>query len=271
MAQLLVTHPTEKHWYKPIANIKKYSEPDFEQRLYRYGKDIFSNYHVLKFKFDLTCDEIAGEKFKPDMLLVSKSLKKWIIIEVELCKTPTVHTKKQIICFSRPKFKVSELVKYVTAQSQELKDNEEEVTELFSNSVPDLLIIMDDYDDKVFNDFYAVRKDIKICVLEVYKRPDYDFETYRFGGDYPYELTRFSKIKYENEQLFRIIKKDILADLPPPDTEFDLLFNMVYIKASIWVSKGGIYFLRIPEHHFQQDLYLILGISIDGQVVLKKL
>ncbi len=127
MAQVLVTHPTEKHWYSPIANVKKYSEPEFEQRLYRYGSDIFENYHVLKFKFDLRCDELIGKKFKPDMLLISKSLKKWIIIEVELCKPPVQHTKDQIKCFSNPKFDIGELVSYVTAQKPELLSNRDDI------------------------------------------------------------------------------------------------------------------------------------------------
>src|SRR5687768_15283819 len=113
MAHVLITHPTDVHIYTPIANIKKYSEPDFEGKLWRYAKSIFKHYNVFKFKFPLSCDKIPGKPYEPDLLLVSKTFKKWVIVEVELCKPPNQHTLDQITCFSNPKIKPQEIVDFL--------------------------------------------------------------------------------------------------------------------------------------------------------------
>src|SRR5688500_7489543 len=139
MAQILITHSTTNHWYTPIASIKQYNEPDFEEKLWRYSTAIFEHYYVFKFKHGLTCDEIPGEPYKPDLLLVSKNFKKWVIVEVELCKTPTQHTLDQITCFSKPKNTADDIADFIIRNNPSMKNKKQDFIDCFSNHAPDLI------------------------------------------------------------------------------------------------------------------------------------
>ncbi|SRR5579871_523363 len=268
MAQILITHSTSTQLYSPIASIKKYSEPDFENKLWRYAKSIFTNYNVFKFKHPLTCDEIPGIKYEPDLLLVSKSFKKWVIIEVELCKSPTQHTLDQITCFSNPKIKPNELVNFLISTNQINHDQKSSFLKCFSNYAPDLIIVLDDYSDSVFKKFYNHKKQLKICVLEVYKRLNYAYEGFRFGGDYPYELTNSSKIEYIDEQHYRILKKDFLKDLP---STFEIKFDMEPFQATLIKVTSRTTYLKLANHNIPSDFYLQIGKNLDNEYIIQKL
>jgi hypothetical protein len=270
MAQILITHPQETHIYTPIASIKQYNEPDFEDKLWRYGEKIFEHYFVFKFKFPLSCSAIPGTPFEPDLLLVSKTFKKWVIIEVELCKTPTAHTLNQITCFSNPKINPKEITEFLMRNNPQFVDRESEFFDCFSNFSPDLIVVLDDYSDKVFKKFYDHKRQLKICVLEVYKRHSYPYEGFRFGGDYPYEVTNSSKIEYVDRQHYKIIKKDFIKDLPE---DFEVTFDMEPFPASLikMTSTSRTTFLKLPEHNIPSDIYLQLGINLDGKYVIQKL
>src|SRR5258706_12264712 len=130
MSQLLIT--IEPAWYQSIANIRNYSEPDYEDKILKYGSEIFSNYYVLKCKFPFIYKKDRSQKYEPDFLLVSKNFKNWIIVEIELCRKPLFHTKKQVQCFSSPEFDAVELTNYLVSQLENidikvLKTNLEEL------------------------------------------------------------------------------------------------------------------------------------------------
>ena len=125
MAQILITHAKSKHWYTPLASIRKYTEPKFEDKLWRYAKEIFEHYYVFKFKHSLFCNAIPGKPYKPDLLLVSKNFNKWVIIEVELCKTPSLHTLSQITCFSNPKVRPDKIAKFLIRMDKSMKREEQ--------------------------------------------------------------------------------------------------------------------------------------------------
>lgn len=270
MAQILITHAQENHLYTPIASIKKYNEPDFEDKLWRYGKVIFEHYHVFKFKYDLKCDALPGETYQPDLLLVSKTFKKWVIIEVELCKTPTKHTLNQITCFSNPKYKPKLITDFLMKQNPGFESQEQDFLDCFTNYSPDLIIVLDDYSDKVFQKFYNHSKQLKICVLEVYKRTQYTYEGFRFGGDYPYELTNSSKIEYVDSQHYKIMKKDFIKDLPD---KFNVTFDMEPFEATLikMKSTSRLTFLKLPEHNIPSDIYLQMGKNLNGEYIIQKL
>lgn len=268
MAQILITHPKETHIYTPIASIKKYNEPDFEEKLWRYSKAIFEHYYVFKLKYELFCDAIPGRGFEPDLLLISKTFKKWVIIEVELCKAPTQHTLDQIACFSNPKINAKELVDFLIRNNPEYKPYESSLFDCLDNHPPDLIVVMDDYSDTVFSKFYDYKKQLKICVLEVYKRVDYPYEGFRFGGDYPYELTNSSKIEYVDEQHFKILKKDFLKDLP---NSFQIKFDMEPFDASLIKINKKTTYLKLPYHNIPSDIYLQMGRTLNNDYVIQKL
>ncbi|QEC67928.1 hypothetical protein FRZ67_11680 [Panacibacter ginsenosidivorans] len=266
MAQLLITHASTKHHYLQIASIKQYNEPDFEKKLKRHATKIFENYYVFNFKFELSCDAIPGKKFEPDLILVSKNFTKWVIVEVELCKPPTEHTRNQITCFSNPKFKPDDLVEYILKEDPSLSPLKDEFIKCVSNIPPDLIVVLDDYSEKVFKKFYEHKKQLKICVMEVYKRIGYIYEGYRFGGDYPYELTRFSKLKYSDEQHYEVMKRDFAKDLPH---EFEAKYDMDPFKITV-IKSGKTTYLKF-DHNIPEDVYMVLGISLGGDYILQKL
>jgi hypothetical protein len=268
MAQILITHPEDIHIYTPIASIKKYNEPDFEEKLWRYAKSIFQHYYVFKFKYPLNCDDIPGKNFEPDLLLVSKTYKKWVLIEVELCKSPSTHTLDQVTCFSNPKINPKDVLNFLVVNNPGTKIDRKNFLDCFSNYTPDLIIVLDDYSDVVFKKFYEHKKQLKICVLEVYKKTGYLYEGFRFGGDYPYELTNSSKIDYVDEQHYKILKKDFLRDLP---SNFELKFDMVPFDASLIKVSPKTTYLKLPNHNIPSDIYLQIGKTLDGEYVIQKL
>ncbi len=268
MAQILITHSSSIHHYTPIASIKKYKEPDFEEKLWRYGNKIFENYYVFKFKYPLSCEAIPGSNFEPDLLLVSKTFKKWVIIEVELCKTPTAHTLNQITCFSDPKFKAEKVADFIIRNNPDYKKLKTNFQDCFANHLPELIVILDDYSDTVFEKFYEHKDSLKICVLEVYKRPSYPYEGFRFGGDYPYELTNTSKIKYIDSQHYNILKKDFLKDLPE---KFEVKFNMEPFQATLVKATQRSTYLKLPEHNIPSDFYLQIGMNTANEYIIQKL
>lgn len=271
MAQIIITHSNSTQLYSPIANIKKYSEPDFEDKLFRYSSSIFEHYHVFKFKFGLTCDEIPGKNYEPDLLLVSKNFKKWVLIEVELCKTPSIHTLSQVTCFSNPKIgpsKATEIAEFLVRNNPSFKGQKQQLIDCFSNYPSDLIVVLDDYSDVVFQKFYEHKRQLKICVLEIYKRNSYPYEGFRFGGDYPYELTNSSKIDYIDEQHFKILKRDFVKDLP---SSFELRFDMAPFTVEVIKDSRQNAFLKMPYHNIPSDIYLQLGINLNNEYVIQKI
>jgi hypothetical protein len=268
MAQILITHSKEVHLYHPIASIKQYNEPDFEDKLWRYASTIFENYHVFKFKFPLNCDAIPTKNFEPDLLLVSKTFKKWVLVEVELCKPPGQHTLDQITCFTNPKFRPQEIVDFLARTNVLTQIQKQKLLTCFVNHAPDLIVVMDDYSDNVFKKYYDYDRQLKLCVLEVYKRTDYPYEGFRFGGDYPYELTNSSKLQYIDHQHYRILKKDFIKDLPDI---FELKFDMEPFEASLVKINRNLTYLKLPEHNIPSDIYLQIGKNIDDEYIIQKL
>lgn len=271
MAQILITHSTARHWYTPIASIKQYNEPDFEQKLFRYAESIFENYYVFKFKYGLTCDDIPGQYFEPDLLLVSKTFKKWVIVEVELCKPPTQHTKDQITCFSKPKLfpkDIDSIVDLLIKQNPQIKSLKQNFISCFSDFPSDLIVVLDDYSEAVFNKFYQHSRQLKICVLEVYRRAGYIYDGFRFGGDYPYEVTNSSKLEYIDYQHYKIMKNDFLKDLP---LDFEIKFDMEPFKASLFKLNKKTTYLKILDHNIPSDLYLQIGKTTNNEYIIQKL
>lgn len=271
MAHVLITHPSHIDIYTPIASIRKYTEPNFEDKLWHHAKSIFKNYHVFKFKYPLTCDAIPGKSFEPDLLLVSKTFKKWVIIEVELCKPPTVHTSNQITCFSNPKIngqKAQEIVDFLIRNGEVDKAASKLYLDCFTNYSPGFIVVLDDYSDSVFSKFYSLKKELKICVLEVYKKAGYVHEGYRFGGDYPYELTNSSTLNHVDNQHYQIVRTDFLKDLPGA---FEVKFNMIPLEASlIKISKSKTY-LKLADHNIPADRYMQIGKTVDDEYIIQPL
>lgn len=268
MAELIVTGATDKILYSQVASVKRYSEPHFEKMLVRYGEDIFSDYHVLPCKKQISSP--GCDPSEPDLILIEKNFKKWVIVEIELCHNPKAHTINQIRCFSHPEFDSKKMAKYLVENSITLSSCAADIEYMFDNVPSEFIVVMDDYSNDVFERYRSHVPGLKICVLELYKTVSHDFPTYRFGGDYPYVLQSQSKLIWIDDQHFIIQNTSFAASLPSPGT-FQLNYHMDPFDVSVFYSsKAKKYYLKMPEHHLPRDLQLKIGIDIHGKYVLQR-
>jgi hypothetical protein len=269
MAQLLVTTDTDRWWYEPIASIRDYSEPDFEEKFHKYANELFSNFYTIKFKYDLTTKAGSGRNYKPDQLLISKNFKKWIIVEVELCKDDLQHTIDQIICFSDPKYVPKDVINYIITNNASLIPHTKEITELINNKLPELLVILDDYCINIFNRLRKVIPTLQICVMEVYRTTSHRFESYRLGGDYPYDISLKSKLEYYDPQTFEIARPKLVDNIPIGNVQ--ILYNMKPITATLIKGRGKKRYLKIPNHNFTKTTLLQLAIDVNSKLIIQTL
>ncbi|GEM_PF-3201145 len=273
MAQLLIIEKNQRRIFQPVASIRDYSEPDFEDKLLKYSKELFSNYYAIKFKFPIRKKSDIKISYVPDLLLISKSFKKWIIVEVELCKPDLSHTFKQIDCFLEPYFDADDVLSFLFKHNKELAQNKEELTKLIKTeaTVPELLVIFDDYNDTVFKKINDRFGKLNICVLEVYREPGNKFSSYRLGGKYPYDVTSTSKLSYVDDLHYKIEKPEVLEHFE--GGEIKVLFEMVPFRATLMKSsrKNGISMIKIVDHNFETSHMLQLAIDVEGQFIIQML
>ncbi len=141
MAQVLVTR--ENAWYQGIASLKNIREKELEESILRYATAVFSNY--VCFQSSFTFSNTTGETSDPDILLISKNFKSWLIVEVELGGKDLKHTRKQLRVFTDPIFDVEKLIPHCSGKSAELTGKENELRNLFTNQPPEVLVIFDSY------------------------------------------------------------------------------------------------------------------------------
>ncbi|MBI3234312.1 MAG: hypothetical protein HYZ42_09770 [Bacteroidetes bacterium] len=268
MAQLLVS--IEDVWYQAIASIRNYSEPDFEEKIFKYSSDIFKNFYTVKFKYDIVNKTSRSEKCQPDLLIISKDFKRWIFIEVELCNKPLTHTKKQIRCFLNPEFDSTLAVDFLVRQNPYLAGNSMDLLNLIENTPPELLMIYDDYCHATFSKLLADFPKLKICILETYRTPLHECEAYRLSGDYPYEVSFISKLAYKDEQHYKVLKTEIFNGFDEGDVE--ILYKMKKLKGVILKhpSKNQ-WFLKIPRNPLPNDIAVQLHLDKDKQLIIQKI
>lgn len=273
MAQLLVIESNNRRFYQPIASIRDYNEPDFEEKLYKYSKELFSNYNSFKFKYTISKKSNISEKYQPDLLLISKNFKKWIFVEVELCKPDLTHTFKQIDTFLDPFFDPDELIKFLIKHNPILKSHKTDLEYLIktTSTPPELLVIFDDYDNKVFDKINQKYNKLNVCVLEVYREAGNHFDAYRLGGKYPYDVTNTSKISAFDQVHFTIEKPEIVSDFP--SGSIVIYFNMTPLNASLIKStrKNGKSLIKIVDHNFDSNDLLVLQKDIDNKLIIQTL
>ena len=268
MGQLLITRP-DKEWYQSIVSIRNYSETDFEAKFFKYATEIFESFHVVKFKFSITNRTKPTERYQPDILLIAKNLKKWIFVEVELVKPDIAHSFRQIDCFKNPSFNENELLSYVVKHNKHLHPFSADLLDLFINHSPGLLMVYDNHSTSIFNKIYSTFGQIKICVFEVHKNADHVHEAYRISGDYPYDISKTSKLIYEDDQHYKFAKYDFVEEISEGDVT--IYFDMHPYNATIIKGKKKKAFLKIVDNPFPKDLQLQLALDDKSQLILQRL
>lgn len=268
MGQLLITHP-EREWYQSIVSIRNYKETDFEAKFLRYATEIFKSFYVLKFKFTIVNRTKPSERYQPDLLLIAKDFKKWIFVEVELVKSDTAHSFRQIECFKNPVYNEADVVKYLIGQDSDLQKHEGDLLNLVTNHSPSLLMVYDSHSKFIFDKIYDTFGKVKICVFEVHKTIKHPHEAYRISGDYPYDITNSSKLIFEDETHYKFAKYEMVEAL----TEGDVIiyYDMRPYNANIIKAKRKKAYLKIVDNHFPKDMQLQLAIDSDGTLILQRL
>ncbi|MEO3405457.1 hypothetical protein AAFN85_16220 [Mucilaginibacter sp. CAU 1740] len=273
MAQLLVIEDKKRRLYQPIASIRDYSEPDFEAKLFKYSKELFSNYYAVKFKYTIKKKSDISESYEPDLLLISKKFNRWILVEVELCKPDLGHTFRQIDTFLDPYFDPDDVIKFLLKHNETFVQHKAELINLIKTNAkaPEVLVIFDDYDKKVFEKIDLRYKSLNVCVLEVYREHGNHFDAYRLGGKYPYDITNTTKIAYYDEMHFTIEKADLVSHLS--SGEIEVHFNMVPYNAVLTKpkKKNSKCMLKIVDHNFDKNDLLQLVIDVDNKLIIQPL
>jgi len=267
MAQLLITR--EPAWYQNIASVKNYYEKQFEDKVLKYATDIFNPYYVFKCKYTFTYKLDRSEKYQPDILLVSKTLKRWFIVELETCGKSLSHTKKQLRCFYEPEFKKESLVDYLIDQNSLVQNFRKELLDMFDNVPPKVLVVYDDYCSVTFDKLKSEFDFLQICVVETYRTDGHTSEAYRISGDYPYDISGTTQLKPFDFQHYEILRPDLFSQIPV-DQEIIISYMMKDYKAVIFRVENLLY-LKIPQNPFPPDINLILSIDISNNLIIKRI
>jgi hypothetical protein len=268
MSQVLVTF--ENHWYQSIASIRDYSEPNYEEKILKYGTGIFSSHYVLKCDFSFLTKNANKDSYKPDFLLISKNLKSWIIVEVELCRKALTHTFKQLKCFSDPDFDSEKLLEYLLNQPENssIAAFKAGVKHLLENHSPKLLVIYDDYCLNTFETIRAKYKDIDICVIEVYRTSEHISEAYRISGDYPYDISGISPLKFIDNQHYEITRPRIFDEFDI-DIDIEMLYYMRRLKGR-FLRTGSKMFLKLAFNPMPGDAPVQLQKDSLNRIIIKR-
>jgi hypothetical protein len=272
MGQLLITKPApSREWYHSIVSIRNYSEPDFEDKLFKYGEEVFDNFHVLKFKgFTIENDSNRSLKYKPDLLLIAKDFKKWLFVEVELVKQNMTHTYNQIECFLNPHYNSNALADYIIKQNSELAVFDAEIRNLISNYSPGVLVIFDSHSQAIFANINKKYPRAKICVFEVHRAFGHVFEAYRVSGDYPYDITNTSKLIHFDDQHYNFSRPDIISSISSDN--ITLYYDMEPINATlIRGKKKKDTFLKIADNPFPKDVGMQFSLEASGKFILQRI
>jgi len=169
-----------------------------------------------------------------------------------------------------PEFDENDLVDFLTRQNPEFAVNEKELTDLVTNTPPELLMIFDDYCHDTFSKLLADFTSLKICILETYRTPSHECEAYRLSGDYPYEVSFISKLAYKDEQHYKVLKTEIFNGFAEGDVE--ILYKMKKLKGVILKHpKNNQWFLKILRNPLPNDIAVQLHLDKYKQLIIQKI
>ena len=185
MAKLLI--PSDGSWYDELSAISYYGETEFQKSIELHISEIFKDYYAFPFAKAIT--SLLGTS-KPDIGLISKNLKEWWIIEVELGKHDLEsHVLKQIDDFRFGKYPIPVFSKYFKRQIERIHKisiDETKLNTLLKKRTPKILVIVDE-EKQAWIDELDKRK-VNLCLFQVFKNFK-GLNGYRLSdinGNYPY-------------------------------------------------------------------------------------
>jgi hypothetical protein len=269
MAQLLVTF--EPNWYQSVASVRQYSESDFEEKVLKYGKQIFPSHHVLHCKYDIIDKTDPKEKFKPDFLLISQNFKSWTFVEVELCGKRLEHTRKQFKCFLNPDFHAEDFVDYLIRKNIEVSAHRDELLDLARNRTPKVLAIYDNFCSGTLDKIHAEFPDVLVAVVETYRTSGHPSEVYRISGEYPHDISGISLLQsLKDRQHYEVLRPELLSHIAD-QSDIELDYYMRIIPGKLYRSKHKQTYIKLVDNPIPPDINVELRISPSNKLILKRL
>ncbi|OZI08256.1 hypothetical protein BWI93_10335 [Siphonobacter sp. BAB-5385] len=233
-----VYHPISQPndcWYEELNLVSSISETDLENKILQNCKEVFAEYNVISFKYDI----VSGKDTKrPDLLMIDKNYKEWWFIEVEKISHTLNHIIDQVNVFKNPEFNSLVLSKYIVRKGEEvgISFDESKVYNLIDNIPPKVMVIIDQNptNTKLHNELNKIG--VKLCVFQIFKNTN-STELYRINGFYPYVKIEASHCKINApgaSNVLTVINSDILNGIAD-DVEFSIYDHTSRI--TVWKKK----------------------------------
>lgn len=182
MSKLLIT--SDSSWYDELNSVSFYGETEFQRALQQHISQIFHEYYA--FPFSKTIKSKLGSS-KPDLGLISKDLKEWWIIEVELGKHSLEnHVLVQIDNFRHGTYPVIIFAEYFKSKIFEhynIHVSETKIKKLLTKQTPEILVVVDE--DRQDWQAELKKRHAKLCLFQIFKNGR-GSHAYRLHGGYPY-------------------------------------------------------------------------------------
>ena len=269
MARILLT--IENNWYNEIRSLKNYDEKSIETRILKYRKEIFSDFYCIQSSH--TFENTKSKTSRPDIILVAKDFKRWIIVEIETIGKGLSHTKSQLEVFVNcVNIDAKKLYNQLKSKEGALIKHESQVVNLFTTVNPEVLVIFDGYDKDKIEDILSNFK-VSIASFEVYKTNKHSGEALKIYGDYPYQTHTFTFLKPRAGDFahYDVSQSQFFKD--PRVSEIDALHSYKLVKIKIIRSgKTGDMVVKIPEDNpFEPGKALLLEQTIGNKFIIKPL
>jgi|GEM_PF-3447628 len=232
--------PNREKWYDSLHSVASYSELEVEIVLQQYSAEIFTDYHTLLFK-PKDAVEYNGSKKIPDLVLIKKDYKAWIILEVELSHHTVRDVVDQVETFIEGDWDMAKVKAYIMKKAKQAKISldEEKIDNMLNQVEPEVFVGID-------KDNINIKKAVKdrgarYFIFELYRAPN-GKRAYRLLGDYPFVEASSSscKMKSRNGREIIVHDKNVLVDVGD-DEELVVNYEDEMVRMKVIRTKRGTY------------------------------
>ncbi|HEV8286841.1 MAG TPA: hypothetical protein VGQ09_21175 [Chitinophagaceae bacterium] len=240
MSKILVTSDSS-FWYDQLNYVGYYGETEFQRAIQQHTSNIFPDYYC--FPFSKSIKSKLGTS-KPDLGLISKTLKEWWIIEVELGKHSLEnHVLQQIDDFRLGNYPESIFAPYFQKKILSLYNvllEESKIKNLLKKKTPHILVVVDE--EKADWVLELKKREANLCLFQIFKNGK-GRHAYRLNGNYPFITIEETHCKphkfYQNNMLelsnpvfIRNIKNTLSISFDELQTRWEKIVdkNKTYIR-----------------------------------------
>lgn len=239
MARLLFPHANE--CFSELRAVSYYSETDLEDNIRNHVQELFPDFHTIRFKQSVKAKSSPLAKArKPDLALIRRDFKEWMIVEVELEKHSINHILEQIRVFLDGDYNIDGVSRYLTEQLEAIKVKvpQKQISEMIDQNSPRVIVIADEFPGNWIEQLE--KENIIVCTFETYKSTKGKF-IYRAHGEYPVHMSKSAHfVPYKAlANTYKIVGTNSL--LSNDTGEIDILFDGRMTHWAHWKEKGHQY------------------------------